>query len=104
MMSFLFFVTQMTARSVLLANAVASFLRGEEPLRAGGCDHSGHDGDGESLAQRWRECDQRAQLSLASANPQVSQRENIIEILKLNVFAEDSIGRADCLTRVCIKH
>lgn len=71
----------MTARSVLLAMAVASFLRGDEPLiigsggREGSADTSGFGGKETSLSQRWRECDQQAQLSLASANPQVKRRE-----------------------------
>lgn len=64
----------MTARSVLLAIAEASFLRGDEPLYPDGDGRegsTGKSGKAGSLAQRWRECDQRAQLSLASANPQV---------------------------------
>lgn len=71
----------MTARSVLLAMAAASFLRGDEPLntgsdgRAGAAGARGFSGEGTSLSQRWRECDQQAQLSLASANPQVEKHE-----------------------------
>lgn len=71
---------QMTARSVLLAMAAASFLRGDEPFtthsdgRTGGTDTSGLGGEGTSLSQRWRECDKQAQLSLASANPQVEKQ------------------------------
>ena len=67
------FLPQMTARSVLLAISSASFLRGDEPLKAER-DSLGVDNDsnGVSLARRWRGCDQRAQLSLARANPQVS--------------------------------
>lgn len=69
----------MTARSVLLAMTAASFLRGDEELYVGGDDRQENNdskgatssGNRTSLAQRWRECDQQAQLSLASANPQV---------------------------------
>lgn len=62
----------MTARSVLLAISSASFLRGDEPLHAEGGSLSVDNGSNEaSLARRWRGCDQRAQLSLARANPQV---------------------------------
>lgn len=64
---------QMTARSVLLAISSTSFLRGDEPLQAEGGSHGvDNDSNGTSLARRWRDCDQRAQLSLARANPQVS--------------------------------
>lgn len=69
----------MTARSVLLARAVESFLWGEEPLHIGADDRKrgygvkGGSGTNFSLSQRWREYDQQAQLSLASANPQVSE-------------------------------
>lgn len=74
----------MTARSVLLAMAAASFLRGDEALYIGGDgrqesnDSKGaaSSGNRTSLAQRWRECDQHAQLSLASANPQVSKKKS----------------------------
>ncbi|CAM9090655.1 unnamed protein product [Hapterophycus canaliculatus] len=66
---------KMTARSVLLAMAVASFIRGDEPFHAvtsgdgnDGIDDGVH--NGVSFTQRWRECDQQAQLSLARANPQ----------------------------------
>lgn len=67
----------MTARSVLLAMAAVSFLRGDEPLRGDETDGSKSPGDDGavcegSLAQRWKECDQRAQLSLAGTNPQVT--------------------------------
>lgn len=83
--SFDFFSShQMTARSVLLAMAAASFLRGDEALYAGGDDRNGSNdsihassGNRTSLAQRWRECDQQAQLSLASANPQVRKKQYI---------------------------
>ncbi|CAM9757468.1 unnamed protein product, partial [Ectocarpus sp. 8 AP-2014] len=67
---------KMTARSVLLARAVESFLWGEEPLHIGADDRKpgsgvkGGSGTNFSLSQRWREYDQQAQLSLASANPQ----------------------------------
>lgn len=62
----------MTARSVLLAISSASFLRGDEPLHAEGDSLSVDNGSNEaSLARRWRDCDQRAQLSLARASPQV---------------------------------
>ena len=68
---------QMTARSVLLAMAATSFLRGDEPLNVasdgsetGSSGTSAFGGKG-AIPQRWRECDQQAQLSLASANPQV---------------------------------
>lgn len=63
----------MTARSVLLAIASASFLRGDEPLQVEGGPLSLDNGsNGASLARRWRGFDQRAQLSLARANPQVT--------------------------------
>lgn len=71
----------MTARSVLLAMAAASFLRGDEPLNTGNGGGTGSTGTGEfggegaSLSQRWREYDQQAQLSLASANPQVKRHD-----------------------------
>lgn len=69
----------MTARSVLLAIATSSFLRGDEPLQAGRHDsRQTDDGNEGSLARRWRACDQRAQLSLASANPQVQNVTTII--------------------------
>ncbi|CAM9417387.1 unnamed protein product [Ectocarpus fasciculatus] len=67
---------KMTARSVLLARVVESFLWGEEPLHIGADDRKhgnrvkGGSGDNCSLSQRWREYDHQAQLSLASANPQ----------------------------------
>ncbi|CAN0360223.1 unnamed protein product, partial [Ectocarpus sp. 12 AP-2014] len=72
---------KMTARSVLLARAVESFLWGEEPLHIGADDRKrgygvkGGSGTNFSLSQRWREYDQHAQLSLASANPQAYYNE-----------------------------
>lgn len=76
----------MTARSVLLAMAAASFLRGDEPLntgsdgRTGSTETGGFGGKVTSLSQRWRECDQQAQLTLASANPQVEKHENRVSL------------------------
>ncbi|CAM9159969.1 unnamed protein product, partial [Choristocarpus tenellus] len=70
---------KVTSRSILLAIATASFLTGEEPLhRSDSCKGRGGNsvlldrgsGQGKSLIERWRESDHRAQLSLASADPE----------------------------------
>lgn len=77
----------MTARSVLLARVVESFLWGEEPLYIGAGDRNhgnrvkGGSGDNFSLSQRWREYDHQAQLSLASANPQVRENEKLVQLI-----------------------
>ncbi|CAM9178368.1 unnamed protein product [Scytosiphon promiscuus] len=74
---------KMTARSVLLAMAASTFLRSDEPFHIAA--DGGGDGDFDggvcsegSFSQRWKECDQQAQLSLARANPQAYYDEVIV--------------------------